>query len=264
MVGGEEDEGVFGKIEPFEGAVDIANFPVHVCDGGEVDRLVFVFSGGSEVLFGDFFRGIDIPMGFVELDELNEGLLRVASRGEPADGFGSDDIGSKAGLGAFGFSIADPAGLISNLGVIVGAKVVVEAVVIHGRNVIETGLGALFLNFDERVVPFADDGGLITIFAKELGNGGFGFGKVGEAAGAAADEAINTVTVRHAAGEGGGAGGGANLGGRVEMGEGRSVFGELVEMGRFDMGVAGEAEITVAEVISHDDDDVGSVFSLNR
>lgn len=122
--------------------------PIHIGDGSKVDCLVLIFCAGSIVLFGDLLRGIDRPMGFVKMNELNKWLFRIAFLGEPVGGFGSDDIRGEAGLGAFGFSIPDPAGLVADFGVVVGAKVVVEAVVIHGRDVMEPGFVAFFLDFD--------------------------------------------------------------------------------------------------------------------
>lgn len=128
--------------------MNFTDLPIHVGDGSKVDCLVSIFGGGSIVLFGDLLRGIDIPMGFVKMNELNKWLFRIAFLGEPVDGFGSDDICGEAGLGAFGFSIPDPSGFVAHLGVIVGAKVVVEAVEIHGRDVMEPGFGAVLLDFD--------------------------------------------------------------------------------------------------------------------
>ena len=38
------------------------------------------------------------------------------------------------------------------------------------------------LNANQGAVPLADDGGLVVVFAEELRDGDFGFGKVNEAA----------------------------------------------------------------------------------
>jgi hypothetical protein len=61
------------------------------------------------------------------------------------------------------------------------------------------------------------------------------------------------VTVE--AGEKGDAGGVA-LGGVVELGEAEAVVGERVEVGSIDFGAVA-AEIGEAEVIGHDEDDIG-------
>lgn len=162
--------------------MDVADLLVDISNGREVDRFVFVLSGFVEIVLGDGFRGIDIPVRLVEVDKLDEGSVGISFIVEPVDGFGADDVGGEAFFDAFLFSVANPAGFIANLGVVIGAEPVVEAVVVHAGDVSLTCLISLHLNLDERVVPFAEDGGLVAVFSEELGDGEFSFGKMGEAA----------------------------------------------------------------------------------
>lgn len=85
---------------------------------------------------GDFGGSVDIPMGFEEVDELAEGFVGVSLFGKPVDGFGADDVGGEVLLGAFVFAVTSPAGFVADFGVVVGAKSVVESVVIQIRDVV--------------------------------------------------------------------------------------------------------------------------------
>ena len=88
-------------------------------------------------------RPIQISSGawtvFVEVDELNEGFLGGALFSEPVDGLGADDVSGESWLGTFIFSIANPARFVADLGVVVGAEPVIEAVVIHAWNIVNLG-----------------------------------------------------------------------------------------------------------------------------
>ena len=182
MIGGEENGGIFFEAELLEGAVDVADLAVHICDSSEVDGFVFVLGGFAEVFLSDRFGGVDIPVRFVEVDELNEGFLGGALFSEPVDGLGADDVSGESWLGTFVFSIANPARFVADLGVVVGAEPVIEAVVIHAWNIVNLGFLTGNLNVNQGAVPLADDGGLVAVFAEELRDGDFGFWKVNEAA----------------------------------------------------------------------------------
>lgn len=99
--------------------MDLADFLVHIGDGGEVDGFVFVVCVFAEVLVGDLLRRIDIPVGLVKMDKLNEGFVRVALFGYPTDGFAANDIGGETFSGAFVFAVAYPVGFVADLGVVV-------------------------------------------------------------------------------------------------------------------------------------------------
>lgn len=242
--------------------MDVADLLIDVGDGCEVDRLIFIFGDGVEVALGDFYGRVDIPMRFVEVNELNEGLGGIAFGGEPTGGFRTNNVGRDAGFGSFGYAVANPTGFVEDLGVVVGGEPIVEAVVVHGWDVIDSLIGPFHLHGDEGVVPFTDVGSLVSVFSEELRNGDGCFRKVRKGARAATNEAIDSVVVGHAAGKGGRAGRGADGGWGVEVGEGRSVFGEVIEVRSFDMGVTRVSEVAVAEVIGDDDDDVGFLGSF--
>lgn len=93
-------------------------------------------------------------------------------------------------------------------------------------------------------VPLADHHGVIAGGGEGLGDGG------------TAGEAFAAGLVAVEAGEQGNAGGVA-LGGVVELGEAQSVPGEFIEVGGVDFGSVA-AEIREAEVVGHDEDDVGA------
>ena len=76
----------------------------------------------------------------------------------------------------------NPARFVADLGVVVGAEPVIEAVVIHAWNIVNLGFLTSNLNANQGAVPLADDGGLVAVFAEELRDGDFGFWKVNEAA----------------------------------------------------------------------------------
>ena len=257
MIGGEENGGIFFEAELLESAMNVAHLQVHICDSSEVDGFVFFLGGFAEVFLSDFFGGIDIPVRFVEVNELDEGFLGVAFFSEPVDGFGADDVGGEAGLGAFVFPVTNPARFVANLGVVVGAKPVVEAVVIHAWNVVIPCFLAGNLDVNQGAVPLADDGGLVAVFAEELRDGDFGFWKVNEVAGTPSDETVDALPVWHSPRHGCGTGGGADLSGGIEVSEGGSAVGEMVEVGSLDLRVAGESKVTVAEIVGYDDNDVG-------
>ncbi len=256
VIGGEKDEGVFLEIEFLEGAVNFANLGITIGDRGKVDCFVFILSGFTEITTSDFFGRIDIPMRFVEVDELNERFVGIALFDEPVDGFGSDDVGSEAVLGSFHFPAANPSGFIADFGVVIRAEPVVESVVFHIRDVLVACLVSLHLHFDEGVVPLADDGGLVAVFSKKLRDRDFGFWEVGQVARTSTDEAVNPVAVRHSSGHGRGAGRRADLGGGIEVSENGAAFGEFVKMRSLDLWVTGESEVAVTQIVGDDGDDV--------
>ena len=94
-------------------------------------------------------------------------------------------------------------------------------------------------------MPLSRDQGAVADLAKDLGEGG------------PVLQVLITDGVGVVAGEELGAGGVA-LGGVVELGEAQAVFRELIEVGSFDLS-AKAADVGVAHVIDHDDDEVWSV-----
>lgn len=104
-------------------------------------------------------------------------------------------------------------------------------------------------------VPFAEDSGAITAVAEQFGESEL----VGVDAGFGAwsERAVDADAIGVTTGEQGGAGGGADGLGDVETGEPRPFAGETIEMRGANFGGAVATEITPAEVIGEDQNDIG-------
>jgi hypothetical protein len=104
-------------------------------------------------------------------------------------------------------------------------------------------------------VPFADQGGGVAESLERLGDGQFAerqaaiLGRL--------DHLVRQVHPhRIAAGHQACAGGGAEVGAGVEVAEPRALGRHPVEVGGADDGPAVAAQVAVAQVVGHDDDDV--------
>lgn len=190
-------------------------------------------------------------MGLVEGEVEEEGLFgRFFFEGlEPADRFIGGDAAGEAFDHADCFAVADVVFWIGvrRAGVVLGGEPVVEA------GGIGLGLGG---GVEPAIaVPFSGEAGGVAGFFKELGNGDLGGAHVDAAV--AGDEVVNAGAVGAATGHEADAGGGADGGGGVEIGEANAVFGHGIQVGCFDVRVAVALEVSVAEVVGEDDDDVG-------
>ena len=104
-------------------------------------------------------------------------------------------------------------------------------------------------------VPLSHVAGGITLGAEELGEGDFARAQVHLAA--LGDPREHAVPVRGAAGEDGRAGGTADGTRGVALSEPGSLPRERVEVGGLDHRMAVDAEISPAEIVGEEDDDVG-------
>ena len=100
-------------------------------------------------------------------------------------------------------------------------------------------------------VPFPEVTGGVALLLKHASEGEFLGGEV------TAVGVVNAHAIVVTAGEHGGPGGGTDGVAGIKVGEGDSAGGEGVEIGSLDDLIAVEAGIAVAEVIRHDEDDVG-------
>ncbi len=248
VVGEVNDDGVFGEVVLFEAVEDAADIAV----------LVFEHGVGAAGLFGDFLGGLGggLGDGFVfeagpvglgggpggvgggEGDVAEEGFVFAAvDELEGAVGADIDDVAFGADHFAFVFEggvevFAPMAGGV--------AEVFVEAAC-HG---VVGPLGT--------VVPFAEGTGGVTGGFEGVGEGFFVEVESFLAGGDAFDAASGVV----AAGEELGAGGGTD-GADEEAVEGDAGFGDGVDVGGGELGVAGEAVVTPAGVVGEEDDEVG-------
>jgi len=107
----------------------------------------------------------------------------------------------------------------------------------------------------ETEVPFSDESGGVPGVFKESGEGESRGGD--EGGGIAGGDACAWLTPRVATGEEGEACGGANGGTGVGVGEAGAVFGEAIDVWGEDMGSAVATEISVADIIGEDVEDIG-------
>jgi|GEM_PF-4601133 len=100
----------------------------------------------------------------------------------------------------------------------------------------------------------AEEGGAVAFAAED---GGVGFGEL--SGGERGQEIGDAVAAHVLAGEDGGATTAADRRGYEVIPEQNAVFGELINMGRFDDGVAVTAEVVEPLVVGLDEEDVGTV-----
>ncbi len=121
----------------------------------------------------------------------------------------------------------------------------------RGEGAVPVGAGGVA----QAEVPFTDDGGLVSGIFEEGGEGGrSGLDDSGAIGGCYAGVILAEGV---GAGEEGEAGGGAGGGGAVSAGEAEAFGGEAIDIWGVDVGGAVAGHIAIAQVIGHDDDDVG-------
>ena len=109
-------------------------------------------------------------------------------------------------------------------------------------------------------VPFADVTGCVALLLEQLGQGDLGFPQVDPVP--AGNPSPDPVSIRGAPGQDGGAGRGTYGAGRVALSKLGPLFGEAVEVGGLDDGVPVAGEVTPAQVVGQEDDEVRLGFLL--
>lgn len=254
VVGDEEDEGVVPLAVFLEGGNDFADAIVHVFDEGDEFGTFFgdAFFAGFD--FGEPVGGrLDGCVGCVvgEIEEEGLGFILLRVVGEIGGGPIGEEVGSVP-LGLYRFPVqahvvlAVPAVLI----------VIIHHVAQEPVKMVEA-TGVRVFGVIQSEVPFADGSGGIALLFEGLrehcGGAGekapivFRFG---------ADDSGNTDEIRVASGEEGGAGGGADGTVGIEFGKADAIGEEGVNVGAFKVGGAVAGEISVAEIIDDDQEDV--------
>ena len=112
-----------------------------------------------------------------------------------------------------------------------------------------------FAFFSKSEVPLADDGGPVASFLHEVGQGESV--SIDDEVSVRGRDSGSLLTEGVIAGEQGVAGGCACGGGTVSTGEELASGGEFIDVRCFESGRSVTGEIAVAQVVGHDDDDVG-------
>ena len=252
VVGGVNEEGVFGRADVGEFFAELADVVVdignHAEEGGEV---AFQFRIEVEV----FLRGVEGAVGSIGGDVGEEGLFGFVLGFDEFECFVEEDIGAEAfglhGLAVFEVGVIE-VGVVPEVGRLADAAAAVDVGFLEA---------AVLRLVGEAVaeVPLAEDAGGVAGLAEVVGDGGF----VGAEKGAAHDGVPGAGAIGEAAGHEGGPCWGAG-GGDVVVGEAKGLGVELVEVGSLDDGVSVAGEIAVALVIGDDEDDVGEGVALSR
>ena len=249
VVAGEDEDGVFAELEFVEFGHDAADTFVDAGDHGGVNGVVvtadsrFCFEFFDEFLFG-LVGGVDAEVGQVE----EEGGVFFAL--DEVEGFVGEEVGE---VGVFG-----------DVGLGVGLEVDVFA--IGDEGLVEAAVaGVVATAFAE--VPFAEHGGGVTGGFEGLGEDGDVEGEAGDVFGGAEGAGLPVEAVDAADGVDAGAGAvlAAHEGGAgglavlrvVVAGEFESLGSEFVDVRGLVVGAAEGAGVGVAEVVGHDEDDVG-------
>ena len=249
VVAGEDEDGVVAEVEFIKLGHDATDAFVDAGDHGGVDRVVVTGDAGLgfEFLY-EFFLGliggVDTEVGEVE----EEGGVFFAL--DEVDGFVGEEVSEVGVFGDVGF----------------GVGLEVDVFAIGDEGFVEAAFaGVMAAAFAE--VPFAEHGGGVTGGFEGLGEDGDVEGEAGDVIGGAegaglpveavdaadgVDAGAGTVLAAHE----GGAGGLAVLG-VVMASEFEALGSEFVDVGGFVVGAAEGAGVGVAEVICHDEDDVG-------
>ena len=259
VVGQEDDDGVFGQAELVEPGQEPADVVVDVLDhaedlGGILGHVPPLVAGGREVvgLHAEVFVGLGVLLGNLErpvgtvvgqVDE--EGLAAVLP--DVVDGRRGEDVGAVA----LGF---DPLGIVQQRGVEVAVVRRPGGLAEPAAGVDERLLEALIPG-PHRVavaqVPLAEDGGAVARGAQHFGQGDL----VGVHHRPAQVRVGHAGAVVVAAGHQGRPRGRADRA-DVERRDLDALPGELVEVRRLDDGVAVNAQVAVALVVGHHQNNV--------
>lgn len=299
VVAGKEDEGVLGKVEAVECFEELADNVVELEDevavraglgfafesvggkGGEVnglggveeeERLARRFLG---VLFEEvnaFFEEDEVD--FFEI-EVGGDLSRtvVAGVGMFGQGRAVEDLGGRDGNAVAVDVGVEPVSGGATGGAVEVVESSVKRAVWDGAGVIDSvnGREAVFANGvsvcvkeGEADVPFADEGGCVSFSLEHGGECEAIFFDEAGAAGAGED-AFHAGSKGHASGEDAVASGRADGGRAVGVGKEETFAGKLVDVGCGNFGLIVVAtEISVAEIIGEDEEDVGESLRFGR
>ena len=134
----------------------------------------------------------------------------------------------------------------------------------NGRKAVLVDGVSVLVQEGESDVPFADEGGCVSL---SLEHGGkreaIFFDEAG--AGGAGEDAFHAGSEGHASGEDAVAGGRADGGGAVSVGKAEAFAGELVDVrcGNFGLVVVA-AKVSVAEVVGKDEEDAGEIVGVGQ
>ena len=256
VVAGEEHYGVVLQLEFAEQLEHLAEVVVHHGDHGGVVLHVLL----DALVLDPFFSLVASPGGVVLGDvvhavrrgdrEVTEEWLVLVFTDE-LEGFLHDGV---LGVGFAGAS----AGVAFQWDLLAVAYEVggVEGVGVHLVVIAEENIEAVLLGHPGGVAsaaaPFAEAAGGIALLLEDGGYGGF-VRPQGGAAVVGPDGGVAGVLARHQIAAQRGAHGGAREG----LGEAYAFLGELVDIGRLDVGVPHVGELVVGELVGHDVYDVG-------
>ena len=155
VVGGEDDEGVFGEFEFVEGVEDLSDGTVHGFDHGGVFGVVVTSVAFLALVFlSEFFGGLDGGVDGVEGEVNEEGGGGVFLN--PACDFAAEALGE-----VFAFRA------VFEVGVFVGGEVGFGMSPGGAAEIgVEAILGGVF-----REVPFSGDAGAVALFFESFGDG---------------------------------------------------------------------------------------------
>lgn len=297
VVAGEENEGILGEVEALECLEKLADDVVELENevavragvgfafesvgregrkvnglGGvkEKERLARRFLG---VLFEEvdaFFEKDEVDFFEVEVggDFSRTVVARVGMFGQ---GRAVEDLGWGDGNVVAVDVGVEPVGGGTTGGSVEVIESAVKRAVWDGAEVVDSMDGreavladgvSISVKEGEADVPFADEGGCVSFSLEHGGEGkAICFDEAG-AAGAGKD-AFHAGSEGHASGEDAVAGGRADGGGAVSVGKEEAFAGELVDVGGGDFGLVVVAmEVSVAEVVGEDEEDVGEIVGV--
>ena len=255
VVGDEEGEGVVPLAVFLEGGDDAPDAIVHVFDEGD-EFGAFVRDAGFAVFhFGEPIGGRLNGSVWGVVGEVEEEGFRVffgRVSGEVVGG----PLGEEVGGVAFG---GDRFSVEAHVVLVVAAVVVV---VIHhvAEEAVEVFEAASVWVFGvvESEVPFADGGGGVSRFFKNLGEHDGGAGEEAPVVFRfGADDSGDADEIGVASGEERGTGGGADGAVGVEFGEAKAVGHEGIEVRALEVGGSVGGKVAVAEIVGDDEEDVG-------
>ena len=297
VVAGEEDEGVLGEVEVLECLEELADDVVELENevavragvsfafesGGGEGRKVNGLSGVKEKerlaqrFLGVLFEEVDAFFEKDEVDffevEVGGGFSRTVVAGVRMFGQGRavEDLGWGDGNAVAVNVGVEPIGGGATGGSVEVVESAVKRAVWDGAGVVDSmdGLEAILVDGvsvlvkeGEADVPFADEGGCVAVFLEHGGEGeAICFDEAGSAG--AGKDAFHAGSEGHASGEDAVASGRADGGGAVSISKEEAFAGELVDVGGGDFGLVVVAtEVSIAEVVGEDEEDVGEIVGV--
>ena len=262
VIGGENDEGVVADALFFEFGDDVADAFVHHLDHFLVESLGVVgfefrllpvgFAGDAEA---GGFAALDRVVGCAVVDDEQEWLVFFPA--DEIDGVVVDQVGDVAGV-VLEFVLLPPV----EVAFLVDVALVIDVTGNEAFELIEPLFGRVKLR-GVAEVPFSKHGGLVAEIFHGFTHGPFCEWQTGVAVGSGGDDATDTGALLVAACHQGSAGGRADGTVGMVVGAFHAGAGELVDVGGLDGLAAVAGDVPVAEVVGHDEDDVGFYRSLH-